>query len=118
MCLADAGLVLLPFGFFFFLLLLLLPLLLLLLLLLLVVVVVVVVLLLLLLSPPPFFFFFFPLLLLLLLLLLLILLHCHRCDWKETVTVKQSVCGFFNTAQTTKLSDPRQGSAGRVKSLV
>ena len=38
------------------------------------------------------------------------------CDWKEGVTVNKSDCGYFNTAQITKLGDLRQVSPGRDKS--
>ena len=40
------------------------------------------------------------------------------CDWKEAVRVKQAGWGFSYTAQTTKLSDLRQGSIDWVKSLI
>ena len=36
-----------------------------------------------------------------------------QCDWKDTVTVDKSNCGFFNTEQTTKHSDLRQVSPDR-----
>ena len=45
-------------------------------------------------------------------------LHCHCCDWEETVTVNQSGCVFFKAAQIAKLSDLRQVSPDRVKAML
>ena len=39
---------------------------------------------------------------------------CHCCYWKQTVTVSQFDCGFFESAEMTKLRDRMQVGPQRV----